>query len=789
MKAHLERFDLFINEQVDWFNTHLSTDFSQQWDDPVWICGKHGSGWLRGNGKNSLNFRIVGRIKGIEKNDVVSDVYIQFMKMMLVLVYRKNNRKMSTTVAVATLIILKRWYHSLVKLTGQNHPMYLTTEVIKHSMDILSAASNPGDPNTANYKGRCVSLQSLVNHQAFTLVSLNYVSDIKYTNKTNLTRKAKEAIALKDQDVLDDSSGSDDDEMITIRGFLNIVTLIQRVESDAEKIALNCLLLLIVTGFRSIEAFNLRHDALIKRPIEDTKIRDRLLAKGLPDYFLGIEYIGVKGAGKRTHWVEPLAVPLVESIFKSVSVLTAPMRSHLLYLRQKSFIDYLPQTVSDLPGEFVELDDIVAYVARSSTEYRGQRGLRDKTSKALANRGVKPKVIHATQGLKGSYLYSKIDLSKLIKSEFKIVDVNVPCTHAWSDNDRKYSVNYEDLLFIHHPGSLLFKRSLILKAVVAPLNNEALNKFLGNLDGGNSIFSKYELMEDDGTPTRLRTHIPRHNINTFLAIAEVSDHLQAMLMGRMDITQNHHYQHLALAERRKSASLSGANKSSTEISAQAPSPYDSTKKPLDIVKNSGLLIYSDHLDLSTNLKKNLHTFDDRDDISEFIKSSFDDDLFKDIAVAFEAINNEEGQQIASDMVTRHAILNPLKFGSCMRNVSLWGCPYRLKCQSAIPCEHFTLTGRMDELPNILLKKQKLEETRVQIENLTQQTPGYQQALNYVNESLANINMLESTYLKKVESNRLVSADSVLSGSKITGEKVKTLAQLFALEYKNSIKEK
>ncbi|MEQ9919811.1 hypothetical protein ABRQ09_02975 [Pectobacterium brasiliense] len=45
-----------------------------------------------------------------------------------------------------------------------------------------------------------------------------------------------------------------------------------------------------------------------------------------------------------------------------------------------------------------------------------------------------------------------------------------------------------------------------------------MNKFLGNVEPGGSVFSKYKLLEDDSTPTRVRTHIPRHNINTFLAI-------------------------------------------------------------------------------------------------------------------------------------------------------------------------------------------------------------------------------------------------------------------------------
>ncbi len=262
------------------------------------------SGWLRGNGKNKLRFDEISRTKGIEGRHAVAEDYARFMKALLVLVYRRRNRSISPAVAVATLMILKRWYHSLFEMTGQTHPVYLTTGVIQRSMDSLSAASSPGDPNTANYKGRCVSLQKMVNHQSFTLVTLQYVSDAQYTNQTNLTRKARETMALKQQDKLTDTTTDGEEALITIRGFLNIVELIQRVESDAEKIALNCLLLLVITGFRSIEAFNLRQDALFKRQIDDPAIRKRFQDKGLPDYFLGIRYIGVKGAGERTHWAE-----------------------------------------------------------------------------------------------------------------------------------------------------------------------------------------------------------------------------------------------------------------------------------------------------------------------------------------------------------------------------------------------------------------------------------------------------------------------------------------------------
>ncbi len=376
-----------------------------------------------------------------------------------------------------------------------------------------------------------------------------------YTNRTNLTRKALETIALKHKDRLDDTATDGDDTLITIRGFLNIVSLIQRVENGTEKIALNCLLLLIITGFRSVEAFNLRQDALVKRKIDNSDISRRLRDKGLPDYFLGIRYIGVKGAGERTHWVEPLAVPLVENIFKSVKSLTFELRKHLKYLRSKGFVDYLPEAVSDIVGKLVELDDIVEHIAQSSSELRGRAGLRDKASKALAKRGCIPTEVILFPGNEKRKYYSKSDLSLYLKNEFGDSSANTPCTHSWVENGKRFEIMYEDLLFLYPKGSMTLKRALGLKATPLPLSNAGVNKFLGNVDGYASVFSKYRLLEDDGRPTQLRTHIPRHNINTFLAIAEISDHLQAMLMGRVDITQNKHYQHLALKERRKAASL------------------------------------------------------------------------------------------------------------------------------------------------------------------------------------------------------------------------------------------
>lgn len=170
MKNHFEHFQAFIEEQKKWFEQHLSADFAQTWNDHIWVSGNQGSGWLRGNGRNTLRFDEMNRFKGIVEHLPIDKEYSQFMKAMLVVVYRQGNRSMSPAVAKATLMILKRWYHAMLYETGQTHPSYLSTVVIQRAMDLLSSVSSPSDPNTANYKGRCVSLQKLVNHFTFTLV-------------------------------------------------------------------------------------------------------------------------------------------------------------------------------------------------------------------------------------------------------------------------------------------------------------------------------------------------------------------------------------------------------------------------------------------------------------------------------------------------------------------------------------------------------------------------------------------------------------------------------------------
>ncbi|NCG49718.1 hypothetical protein GWK46_00235 [Serratia fonticola] len=195
------------------------------------------------------------------------------------------------------------------------------------------------------------------------------------------------------------------------------------------------------------------------------------------------------------------------------------------------------------------------------------------------------------------------------------------------------------------------------------------------------------------------------------------------------------------------------------------------------------MLITENMALDNNIKANLHTFDDRDDVAGFIEASFIDGLFNDIAAAFDEISNSEGSEQATAMVERHAVMHPLKFGSCTRTVKLWGCPYRLKCQSMVFCEHFTLTGRIDEQHNLFLKKQALLQSHSKLVQLANSHPAYQSKLANIEQSLQYLDTIQSQWLSRAEGLRLVPIDDVLSDEvKVEGE-IKTLAQLFALEQK------
>ncbi|MGP9506837.1 hypothetical protein ACT3R6_12330 [Psychrobacter sp. AOP7-C1-12] len=765
-------YNNFIDEQKRYFKNNLCKSNDASWEDASWLKNNTGSSWLLSRGNTSISFKwIDGRSKGLSTTEVSLD-YQCFCKAMLVYSYRQANGKVSPQKLAAELLVLKRWYYSLKELTENTHPINISTETLNHAYFLLK--QNSSAANLPDHVGTFKRLQDIVNKHGFTRKKLEFEIDLKYIGRQNRTPKAKlTKELLEDKDI--DENQINAEKLISIQTFINIASLKNLCQSEGEKILLNSLLLSIVTGFRSTETIMLKKDCLIESPMLDPQTNEPISINGKIQYLLGIRYYGAKGAGERIHWVEPSSITLVKSIIQNTLEITEEYRKHLNYLRQKNLKDFLPEVIDEMPDDLIELDDLIEHFFISKKQTRGRGGQRDAILSTFKNAQVKPDKV-SPDGTGELKFYSKETLNKFIVS-IANYDAEEPINKKFEFEGKLVNIPYEDLLFIVQHGSTTLSRSLINKTNITTLDNRVINNFLGT--GNNkSVFEKYNLKDSDNQISKISSHIPRHNINTFLAIAEILDHLQAMLMGRVDIEQNKHYQHLSIKQISQNASLtSNSNqfRTSNELMAVSEEPMRSLKNniksPIDDVLEYGLMLFSNDKDLENNLKNNLHTFDNANEVSNFIEQSMGDGYFDDIAKAFNEIAPTEPDK-AKELIDTHAYLHPLPFGSCMRNIAAHGCPKRLACQSGASCVNFTVTGRLGELENLRLTKGRLtdqaksladnSEFTLRIKKQIQNLEGFEQKImvGYSNKTPVNI----------------------YSAIDTEHSQPKTLAELFSLEY-------
>lgn len=761
---NLEKYNAFIEEQKSFFKENIKPNFKWEWTDPEWAGGVIGSGWLLSrSGKTNFAFQVTKRMKGID--DISINIkYQEFIKAVMVLSYRKANSKTSPQKLYAEVLILKRWYSELFKTNPENtHPCFLSTLTLENSFKILT--ENSSKTNLPDHAGTYLRLQEMLNYYGFTEQPLEFSQKYLYINSQNRTPNAKKTKALIDQLELDEDD-LNKEKLISIRTFINIVSLIGLCETSGEKIILNLMLLLIVTGFRSTEAFLLKTDALIKKPILDPLTKEHLTLDGVKQYSLGIQFHGAKGAGFRIHWVEPTSTHLVETIFHTVLELTTEYRDHLRYIRSKSCKDFLPISIDEMENELVEIDDLLGTVFEVKNK-GGLRFQRNTIHKALSNL-VKPRKIEKISSKIKRY-YLKSDINLFIKNKYKGYSID----YKFNYEGKIESIPYEDILFIHQLLSVNLFGTFIINPIIIPFENILFNSFFGASDKI-SVFKKYMLFENDQEISKITSHIPRHNINTFLALSGLSEHLQAMLMGRVDIKQNQYYHHLALKQRKLAASML------EKYDLMPPSEVNQAQKtdsPIDAIKQDGLMFFSEQLDLENNLKMNLQTFDSKNEVANYLKDSFFDEYFQDIAESFNELIKED-QTLANSLVQRHACLHPLPFGGCMREVAVHDCPKRLACQSGDQCGNFALTGRKGELEvlqhtlnNLLVEFEYIEQIVVHDSTYTEMLTQLRQKIHYLRD------LKEKALYRQ---NKLIPIPVFPYGDTIT-KLPTTLSELFAIE--------
>lgn len=125
---------------------------------------------------------------------------------------------------------------------------------------------------------------------------------------------------------------------------------------------------------------------------------------------------------------------------------------------------------------------------------------------------------------------------------------------------------------------------------------------------------------------------------------------------------------------------------------------------------------------------------------------------------------------------------PLDFGSCIRKLAAWSCPYGMKCQDAVPCPYFTLIGRADDITKL---NNKINVISRQIARLRHFYSIGELSKDELNELLAEFT------LKKAHLHRLQEMSSRIESKKVRVDLIDhsnhhkpiTLANIFAIEHR------
>ncbi|MEZ9465492.1 hypothetical protein BCU93_05850 [Vibrio breoganii] len=819
-----KRTDAFISKNREIFRLKAQEANVEDvflWDAKKWTAGSKGHAWLSGASKSitSFLFTEIVSMKGIEPM-VIDPIYQYFMKAMLVdtLCSSKGEKPPTVSVFYQELFIMKRWYAELVKATGQSHPMYLTSDIIHTAIDNHAKVAEP--TSVSDYADKATKLARRVSAKSLTLAVLNVEN--KYPDRANSSDVTSNLDPLR----------TDNSHLISIKAFMSIIELIHLAEDDEDKVLLMALLLLLITGLRFQELQNLKANCLVRREITDPDKLQFAKDNGFPSYYLGIDYIGAKVAGKRIHWLAPSTYPVVEMIVQRVTELTHKQREQLVQYRESDFTYFLPDAIRELPDDEVEARELVGHVFAGTG---GARGAISKsiatTFKSLIKSGPRVHVIH--RQLHDNF-YTKEQINDYIKAQYAD---KVSFTegsrgiHVYNDNGKIWNFKYEDLLFIAHVGNGNQVSDYRHLSVILPLSETDLSPWLGTNSERKSIFGKFGLREEDGSQIQIKKHTPRHNINTFLAIAGVADHLQAILMGRRDVTQNKHYQHgvesldykasalamVALEENfhakkdvfsqedqlslfdephEPALTVPKTDKSEVTLRMEAYARSNRTSTGIEAIKNTTNMIVSKDLSTEANFKRAMQTYGATSlEMARFINDSMSESFMPELKAAHDKLISNKQEIEAKRLIQRHARIYPLVFGACTRNLQNWGCPFAMRCQEGMPCGYFTLSGRMGETEEVISRLERKEKEVETLRALASTNSGFQLALEEQEQSLLLYRALKSKALKSLEESEIVSLLSddplnpiaqILGHIKeqaLVGKTPHTLADIFYIEQK------
>lgn len=228
---------------------------------------------------------------------------------------------------------------------------------------------------------------------------------------------------------------------------------------------------------------------------------------------VGFRWFAGKGYGAEIKWIPDVYVSIIEEAIERVATLTLPARKLAQWLEEKPDLFPRHENCPDVDeGELLTLQQVFLALGFD-----------------LENKNIRSSV--KNQGLKtGDFEYSlrtlNVEIRKKLPKDFPIFDKDTNL--KWSNAlfaMRQYEVNNQRIT----SAVKLFK----------PSNNTAGDILAPSNPAKVSMFVEHGY----GADVKLKTHQPRHKLNTDARKGGMTDTLIAKWSGRADKKQNRHYNH------------------------------------------------------------------------------------------------------------------------------------------------------------------------------------------------------------------------------------------------------
>lgn len=297
-----------------------------------------------------------------------------------------------------------------------------------------------------------------------------------------------------------------------------LATLANRVTEDVDVLRIRAVELLVCGGWRINELLSLPADC----EVEERAYHDGqpvLDDRGEPVVRYGIRYWGEKGAPPAPKWIATPLVDVARRAVADIRRITQPARDAATFIARHPWGVMAPGLDGGDPGELIECRPVAKLL-----------GLPHVTSGLQWCRTWEVPLLQ-----EGRSLYvRRRDIAGAIRLDAPKVPPESP-------------LRLEQHLFLI-PQNYTHPDRSVIPGSVRFLTDGMMSGFIAGRPGAPSIFERFGLVEDDGTPIRMNTHQFRHWLNTLAQAGGMSQMEIARWSGRKDVGQNAAYDHVSGAE-------------------------------------------------------------------------------------------------------------------------------------------------------------------------------------------------------------------------------------------------